>query len=44
MSNSHLELFISRPTEDSPFLMMAALLSTVCRSPPTHLSSKYQTF
>ena len=23
MSSSHLELFISRPTEDSPFLMMA---------------------
>jgi len=25
MSSSHLELFISRPTEDSPFLMMAAV-------------------
>ena len=44
MSSSHLELFISRPTEDSPFLMIAALLSTVCGSPPIHPSSRYQTF
>jgi len=29
MSSSDLELFISMPTEDSPFLMAAALLSTV---------------
>jgi len=44
MSSLHLELFISRPTEDSPFLMMAALLSTVCGSSPIHPSSRYQTF
>ena len=44
MSSSHLELFISRPTEDSPFLMMAALLSTVCGSSLIHPSSRYQTF
>jgi len=44
MSNSHLELFISRPTEDGPFLMMAALLSTFCGLPPIHPSSSYQTF
>ena len=44
ISNSHLELFISRPTEDSPFLMKAALLSTVCGSPPMQSSPRYQTF
>jgi len=44
MSSSYLELFISRPAEDSPFLMMAALLSTVCGSPPIHPSSRFQTF
>ena len=42
MNSSYLELFISRPTEESPFLMMAALLSTVCGSPPIHPSSRYQ--
>jgi len=44
MSSSHLELFISRPTEDSTFLTMAVLLSTVYGSPPMHPSSRYQAF
>jgi len=44
MGSSHLELFISRPTEGRPFLMMAALLSTVCGSPPIRPSSRYQRF
>jgi len=44
MSSSHLELFVSRPTEDSPILMTAALLSTVCGSPSIHPSSRYQSF
>ena len=44
MSSSHSELFISRPTEDSPFLTMAVLLSTVYGSPPMHPSSRYQAF
>ena len=44
ISNSHLELsVISRPTEDSPFLMKAALLSMVCGSPLMH-PSRYQKF
>jgi len=43
MSSSHLELFISGPTEGSPFVMMAALLSTVYGSLLIH-PSRYQTF
>ena len=43
-SSSHLQLLISRPIEDKSSLIMVALVSTVCGSPPIHPSSRYQMF
>ena len=41
-SSSHFELLISRPIEDKLSLIMVALVSMVCGSPPIHPSSRYK--
>jgi len=43
-SSSHVELLISRPIRDKLSLIMVALMSMVCGSPPIQPSSRYQMF
>jgi len=40
-SSLHLESLISRPSKDTPFLTVVALLSMVSGSPPMYPSSRY---